>query len=95
MKKELKKYRIIARLHRLSDYDDPMDRVIERREYYRCGVSEKQVISRLKRTENLKSHDNYYGSVCYEWRFEITEVDPNTDKPKSGYEQLSLFNMEN
>lgn len=93
MKKEKKKFYVIARLHRLSDYDNPMDQVIERREYYRWGVSEKQVISRLKHTEGLKSDDNYYGSVCYEWRFEVVEVDPETDKPKTGYEQLSLFDM--
>lgn len=94
MKKEPKKYKIIARLHRLSDYDDPMDQVVKIKEYYRWGVSEKQVISRLKRTEGLKSDSDSCGSVCYEWRFELIEVDPITNQQKSGYEQLSLFDME-
>ena len=95
MKKELKKYRIIAKLHRLSDYDDPMDQVIEKREYYRSGVSEKQVISRLKREEHLYSYDNEYGSVAYEWKFQalVIGVDHKADKQECG-EQLRLFDME-
>ena len=92
MKKEQKKYLVIATLHRLSDCNP--DQVIGKKEYYRYGVSEKQVIARLKRIEDLKSFDNDDGSVSYEWRLEVKEIDPKTGKPKSGYEQLNLFDIE-
>lgn len=94
MKKEMKKYWIVATLHRLSDYDDPSDQIIESRGYYRWGVSEKQIVSRLKHTEGLECANNRCGSVFYEWRFELTEIDPNTNKPKNGYEQINIFDME-
>ena len=96
MKKETKRYLVIAKLHRLSDYDDPMDQVIEKREYYRSGVSEEQVISRLKHEEHLYSYDNERGSVAYEWKFQalVMGVDHKADKQECMGEQLRLFNME-
>lgn len=94
MKKETKRYLVIAKLHRLSDYDDPMDQVIEKREYYRSGVSEEQVISRLKREEHLYSYDNERGSVAYEWKFQALVMGSHkADKQECG-EQLRLFDME-
>ena len=73
-----------------------MDQVIDQRKYYRSGVSEKQVISRLKREENLKSYDNEYGSVAYEWRFQAQVIEDTykSDKKECFGEQLRLFDME-
>lgn len=73
MKKENKRYHIIAKLHKYTDYY-PEDEVVRTEQYYRMGVSESQVVARLKRTEGLKDYDSPLGNEAYRWTFLIEDV---------------------
>lgn len=75
MKKEIKKWKIVAELHRLSDYQE--EKITETRTYYRTGVSDKQVISQIRYTEKLYDYDNNTGSVAYKWVIKAEEENDN------------------
>lgn len=79
------KYLVHAELHEISDIYD--DRVIEIHEIERTGVSEKQVISRVRWTYKWYDYDNFDGSRFYEWRFKLTLLDLDG----TNCEQLKLF----
>lgn len=91
MKKIKKRFLIIAELHQESD-DINEDIVLEKHKLFRYGVSEKQVISRLRYSEGWKDHDNSTGSVAFKWYFNLIEVDKD-GKPVKKAEQLSLFDL--
>lgn len=88
-KKQEKLYLVHAELHRLSDVYG--DQVIESHDLERIGVSEKQVISRLRYTMDWYDADNYDGSVSFEWRFTLNVKVPDSDPGDPVYEQISLF----
>ena len=72
-KKPEKLYSVHAELHRISDVYG--DQLIESHDLERIGVSEKQVISRLRYTMNWYDTDSYDGSVSFEWRFILNVKD--------------------
>ena len=88
-KKPEKLYLVHAELHRISDVYG--DQLIESHDLERIGVSEKQVISRLRYTMNWYDTDNYDGSVSFEWRFKLTVKVYDYDEDDTNYKQLSLF----
>lgn len=67
-----RKWRIKMELHELSDMYD--DLVIDSEELVRWGVSEKQVVARLRHEFNWYDHDNSTGSIAYEYRFTLTDI---------------------
>ena len=87
-KKSEKLYLIHAELHRMSDVYG--EQIIETHELERTGVSEKQVIARLRYTLDWYDTDNWDGSVSYQWKFKLTVKTPD-DKNDDEYEQLKLF----
>ena len=88
-KKPEKLYSVHAELHRLSDVYG--DQLIESHDLERIGVSEKQVISRLRYTMNWYDTDSYDGSVSFEWRFTLNVKVPDSDSGDLIYKQISLF----
>ena len=84
MAKKQKHYKVHVELREISDYNE---RVIETHDLERYGVSEAQVISRIRHSYKWYDHDNYTGSVEYVYKFTLTEI----VNPGEGVEQLSLF----
>ena len=83
---ENKKYSIHVELVKYSDLCEP--EVLETHDLTRWGVSEKQVIARLRHSYGWYDHDNETGSVAYNWEFTLTQEEP----PK--YKQMSIFDQE-
>ena len=88
-KKSKNLYLVHAELHRISDVYG--DQLIESHDLERIGVSEKQVISRLRYTMNWYDTDSYDGSVSFEWRFTLNVKVPDSDSGDLIYKQISLF----
>ena len=88
-KKPEKLYLVHAELHRISDVYG--DQLIESHDLERIGVSEKQVISRLRYTMGWYDTDNYDGSVSFEWRFLLNVKIPDSDQGDLIYKQIRLF----
>ena len=82
MAQKNKKWKVHVELVAYSDCYEP--EVIESHDLSRWGVSEKQVIARLRHTYGWKDHDNETSSVAYKWEFTLTEIKPT-------YEQMRLF----
>ena len=88
-KKPEKLYLVHAELHRISDVYG--DQLIESHDLERIGVSEKQVISRLRYTMGWYDTDNSDGSVSFEWRFSLNVKIPDSDPGDLIYKQIRLF----
>lgn len=82
-KKPEKVYLVHAELHRLSDIYG--DQIIEQHDLERTGVSEEQVISRLR--QMLGWHDSEWKceSVAFKWKFKLTVKIPDSDPGDSTY----------
>lgn len=85
MSQQNKKWKVHVELVAYSDYYEP--RIIDSYDLSRWGVSEKQVIARLRHTYDWKDYDNATGSISYKWEFKLTEE----TRIKTTYEQLKLF----
>ena len=88
-KKPEKLYLVHAELHRISDVYG--DQIIEQHDLERKGVSQEQVISRLRWTLGWWDSDDDYGSTSFVWRFKLTVKVYDCDEDDSNYKQLSLF----
>ena len=89
MAKQQKHYKVHVELHELSDYGE---RVIETHDLERYGVSEAQVISRIRHSYKWYDHDNYTGSVEYRYTFKLERLDAIEGEQ---VEQLNLFDFIN
>ena len=88
-KKSKNLYLVHAELHGISDVYG--DQIIEQHDLERKGVSQEQVISRLRWTLGWWDSDDNYGSTAFVWRFKLTVKIYNCDEDDSNYKQLSLF----
>lgn len=85
MKKEKKLYRIfISKVHRYEDHDEVSTCW---KPFYRYGVSEKQVIARLRRTLNLHEYDLNDGREEVFYKFDLEDAMPN------GIRTLTVFDF--
>lgn len=75
MKKEQKLWRVFVTRERR--YEDYTDYKFYCKPLYRYGVSEKQVIARLRRTYDLYDHDEMMGQCAVNYIFDIEDAKPN------------------
>lgn len=86
MAKEKKLYRIfISKVHRYEDHDEVFTHW---KPFYRWGVSEEQVIARLRRTLNLYGYDLNDGQEEVFFKFDIEDAMPD------GVRTLTVFDFD-
>lgn len=86
MKKEKKLYRVFISM--VEIYEDHEDVHYCWKPFYRKGVSEKQVIARLRRQLGLYNYDSMDGQCAVEYRFDVTDAKPH------GYTTLTVFDFD-
>lgn len=75
MKKEKKLWRVFITKVERFEFDEKRTTIWK--PYYRWGVSEKQVISRMRHEFDLYNHDEYDGQVAVSYEFDIEDAKPN------------------